>query len=306
MSDIVVSANQVSKTYGSFTALKAVNLKVKRGDILGLVGDNGAGKSTLLKLFTGLAFTSSGEVTLFDGHSKKDISQQLKRTGTMIEQPGFFPQLSIEKNLEYYRMLKGVPGKKSVAKVLETINLSSVKNKKAKTLSMGMKQRLGLGIALLGDPELLVLDEPINGLDPSGIIEMRNLFLKLNRERNITILISSHNLPELEQLATVYAFLDKGTLLEQVSARQLQERCQDFVDIAVSDPQQFLVLLEKQFVTEQFLVLSDQTIRVINPQHEIERYSSLASSHGLEISKLQRRKASLEQYFQELKERGAA
>lgn len=287
-------------------ALKAVDLSVKRGDILGLVGDNGAGKSTLLKLFTGLAFASSGEITLFGSHSRKDINKQLKRTGAMIEQPGFFPQLSIEKNLEYYRVLKGVPGEKSVAKVLDTVNLSAAKNKKAKTLSMGMKQRLGLGIALLGEPELLILDEPINGLDPSGIIEMRNLFLRLNRERNITILISSHNLPELEQLASVYAFMDRGVLLEQVSTKQLRERCQDFVDIAVSDPQQFVVLLEKQFGDEQYLVLPDQSIRIINPQNTIERFSGLASSNGLEVFSLQRRKASLEQYFQELKERGVA
>lgn len=306
MSDIVVNANQVSKTYGSFMALKAVNLSVKRGDILGLVGDNGAGKSTLLKLITGLVCANTGEIALFEKHSRTGINQQLKRTGVMIEQPGFFPQLSIEKNLEYYRVLKGVPGKDSVSKTLKAVNLGHVKDRKAKTLSMGMKQRLGLGIALLGEPELLILDEPINGLDPSGIIEMRNLFLKLNREKNITIVLSSHNLPELEQLATVYAFMDRGMLLEQVSIKQLQERCQDFVDIAVSDSQQFVVLLEKQLETKRYLVLPDQSIRILNPQHDIERYSGLASGAGLEISKLERRKASLEQYFQELKERGVA
>lgn len=142
-----MNANQVSKAYGSFLALNAVDLNVRRGDILGLVGDNGAGKSTLLKLLTGLIFASSGEISLFGSCSKKAISQQFKRTGTMIEQPGFFPQLSIEKNLEYYRILKGAPGKESVAKVLETVNLSSAKNKKARALSMGMKQRLGLAIA---------------------------------------------------------------------------------------------------------------------------------------------------------------
>lgn len=306
MTDVVVSANQVSKTYGNFAALKEVDLKVKRGDILGLVGDNGAGKSTLLKLFTGLVFASSGEITLLGEHSKKGIEQKLTRTGSIIEQPGFFPQLSVEKNLEYYRVLKGVPGKDSVAKMLDAVNLGAARDKKAKSLSMGMKQRLGLGIALLGSPELLILDEPINGLDPSGIVEMRSLLLKLNQEKNITILISSHNLPELEQLATVYAFMDRGHLLEQVSTKQLHERCQDYVDIAVSDPKQFTVLLEQQLGISEYIVLPDRAIRITNPPCEIEHFSGLASNNGLQISKLERRKASLEQYFRELKERSVA
>lgn len=303
--ETVIQANQVSKAYGNFMALKSVDLKVGRGDILGLVGDNGAGKSTLLKLFTGLSFATSGEITVLGSHSKKDIEQQLKRIGSVIEQPGFFPNMTVEANLEYYRVLKGVPGKDAVIKVLETVNLVHARSKKAKTLSMGMKQRLGLGIALLGDPELLILDEPINGLDPSGIIEMRNLFLRLNRERNTTILISSHNLPELEQLATVYAFMDKGVLLEQVSTKQLLQRCQDYIDIAVSDPKRFVVLLEQHLETEKYTVLPDQTIRITSPQKEIECFSELASSNGLSVSKLERHKASLMQYFMELKNRGA-
>lgn len=303
LAEVILKANHVSKVYGNFEALKSVDLKVQRGDILGIVGDNGAGKSTLFKLFTGLAFATSGEITLYGEHNPKDFRPKLRRSGSIIEQPGFFPQLSIEKNLEYYRILKGVPGKEAVIKALETVNLTHAKNRKAKTLSMGMKQRLGLAIALLGEPDILILDEPINGLDPSGIIEMRNLFLKLNHEKNITLLISSHNLPELEQLATVYAFMDRGKLLEQVSTKQLRERCQDYIDIALSDPKYFTVLLEQQLGITTYQVLPDNTIRIINPAYASEQFSGLASKYGLEIYKLEHRKVALAHYFLELKKR---
>ncbi|MDR1185593.1 MAG: ABC transporter ATP-binding protein [Coriobacteriales bacterium] len=304
--DVIAEARRVSKSYGRLAALKDVSLSVRQGNIFGLVGDNGAGKSTLFKLFAGLAFANEGEVSLFGECLQRDFGQRWRRMGAIIEQPGFFPGLSVEKNLECYRIQKGVPGKDAVSKALDTVGLVHAKSRKAKTLSTGMKQRLGLALALLGEPELLILDEPINGLDPSGIIEMRNLFLRLNREKNTTIVLSSHNLAELEQLATVYAFMDKGVLLEQITAKELEERCSDFIDIAVSDPEQYTVFLERRFGNIGYQVLPDKTIRLLNPQQSTDAFSGLASEQGMQIYKLERRRMSLERYYVELKEKGAA
>ena len=217
--DVVIETRGLAKRYGDVTALDDVNLTVRRGDVFGLVGDNGAGKSTLFKLLCGLAFPDGRRAApLFDAHDRRGLERRRSRMGAIIEQPGFYPNLSVEKNLECCRIQKGVPGKDAVPKLLDTVGLASVKNRPCKHLSMGMKQRLGLAMALMGEPEVLVLDEPTSGLDPSGIVEMRTLLQQVNREKGITIVLSSHHLAELEQLATQYAFLRRGRLVEQVSA----------------------------------------------------------------------------------------
>ncbi|WP_270298604.1 ATP-binding cassette domain-containing protein [Eggerthella sinensis] len=224
----------------------------------------------------------------------------------MIEQPGFYPSLSVEKNLECCRIQKGVPGADKVGALLETVELEHARKRRAKDLSMGMKQRLGLAMALMGEPEVLVLDEPTSGLDPSGIVEMRDLLQRLNRERGVTVVLSSHHLAELEQVATEYAFLRRGRLMEQVSAEVLRTRCADCIDIAVSDPARYVVLLEQELHHARYQVLPDGAVRVLDPQLDIEAYSGLASAHGLGIVKLERRRMSLEQYYFDLKEKGAA
>ena len=226
MINIVLETKSIGMNYGKVTALSNVSIKLRRGEIYGLVGDNGAGKSTLLKILTGQIFATSGEIILFGESSQSNLEHQRKRTGAIIENPGFFPHLSVENNLEYYRIQKGVTNKNIIMELLETVNLYDDRKKKCSTLSMGMKQRLGLAISLIGDPEILVLDEPINGLDPSGIVEMRNLLLCLSKKRGISIIISSHILSELEHITDVYGFLDKGKLLEQITANQLLEYLQ--------------------------------------------------------------------------------
>ena len=304
--DVVIETRGLAKRYGDVTALDDVNLTVRRGDVFGLVGDNGAGKSTLFKLLCGLAFPTEGELRLFDAHDRRDLERRRSRMGAIIEQPGFYPNLSVEKNLEYCRIQKGVPGKDAVPKLLDTVGLASAKNRPCKHLSMGMKQRLGLAMALMGEPEVLVLDEPASGLDPSGIVEMRTLLQQINREKGITIVLSSHHLAELEQLATQYAFLRRGRLVEQVSAEELQKRCQDCLDIAVSDVAVYTALLERELGHERYQVLPDGCVRIFDPQHDAQAYSGLASAHGLGVGKLELRRMSLEQYYFELKERGEA
>jgi len=306
MSASVIESKAIVKNYGGFTALNNVNITIKRGEIYGLVGDNGAGKSTLFKIIAGQVIPNGGEICLFGEHLPKNLEQQRKRTGAIIESPGFYPQLSVENNLEYYRIQKGVPGREIVKKLLETVNLYNSRKKKCKELSMGMKQRFGLAIALLGEPELLILDEPINGLDPSGIIEMRKLLLMLNMEKNITILLSSHILSELEQLASVYGFLNEGKLLEQISASNLRKRCSDYIEILVSDFERYAALLEKKLNHKQFQVLPDNVIRISNPKLEIEVFSRLASDNNMSISKLEKKQMSLENYYMTLKNGGAS
>ncbi len=302
--EYLVEARNLSKRYGSFVALKKVNISIKKGDIYGLIGDNGAGKTTFLKMICGQSFPSEGEITLFGAHQQGEQEKRRKRTGVIVELPGFYPQLTIAQNMEYYRIQKGIPGKDVVEKVLKTTCLWEVRKKKGKALSLGMKQRLGLAIALMGEPELLILDEPINGLDPSGIIEMRNLLKKLNQEKNMTIIISSHILSELEQLATMYGFLDKGQLLEEISASNLHEKCGNYLEIVVSDTEKYTALLEKHIKKVQYLVLPDKTIHIFQPEQEIEKYSQLASENGIGIRTIMLKQKTLEDYYMNLKKEG--
>ncbi len=301
MSQYVIEANQVSKSYGSVLALDRVSLCVKEGSIYGLIGDNGAGKSTFLKLLAGHVFCTNGEIRLFGQFEEKEFRRSRRQTGFMIEQPGLFPGMTAEKVLEYYRIQKGVPGKGKTEEMLKLTGIWEKRKCKCKKLSMGQKQRLGLAIAMIGEPRLLVLDEPINGLDPSGILEFRTLLHRLNEEKGITILLSSHILSELQQTAHVFGFLSKGKLLEEISADKLAEKCMDYLDIKVTDVEEFAALLERNFPEESFRVLPDRTIQISHPRREPESYSRLAADNGLYLKGLERKQASLEDYYISLK-----
>lgn len=302
MTENIVETRGLSKKYGSAYALHQVDMSVKRGEIYGLVGENGAGKSTLLKILAGHVFLTEGEFTLFGTSSTEKIEEERRRQGVLIEHAGFFPDLSVEKNLEYFRIQKGIPDKRMVEETLALVSLTDQRKKLGKQLSLGMKQRLGLAIALLGTPELLLLDEPINGLDPVGIIEMRKLLLKLNQEKNITILLSSHILSEQEQLATRYGFLQKGKMMEEISAQQLRKKCADYIEIVVADPHQYVTLLEQKLHHTEYQVLPEGKIHILHPREEIMAYSSLASQAHIGIAKMDRCKQSLEQYYMSLRE----
>lgn len=305
MNDYVIEVNQIMKSYGSLLVLDHVNIHVKRGDIYGLVGDNGAGKSTLLKLLAGHSFPTEGEIQLFGKYGEKELDNSRKKIGFMIEQPGFFPNMTVEQTLKYYCIQKGITDRKKVTELLKLTGIVEKRNSICNNLSLGQKQRLGLAIALMGEPQLLVLDEPINGLDPSGIIEFRNLLRRLNEERNITILLSSHILAELQQIATRYGFLSKGVLIEEISAHSLQEKCSDCIEINVSDIEKYSVLLEKYFSKETYKVFPENMIRIYRPRAQAEVYSKLAFENGIYIIGLKTIQSSLEDYYMESKKRGA-
>ena len=302
--ETVIETKQLTKRYGTFTALDHVDLHVRKGCIYGLVGDNGAGKSTLLKLLAGQSFPTEGEIRLLGEFEPKALDERRKDIGFMIEQPGFFPNMTVEQTLTYYAVQKGIPKRARVGEILELTGLSGKRRYRCGHLSMGQKQRLGLAIAMLGAPQALVLDEPINGLDPSGIIEFREILHRLNREKNITILLSSHILSELEQTADVYGFLNRGVLREEISAQRLREKCADRVEIALSDVEKYAAVFERAFPDKRYKILPDHSIRIEDPGEDKERYSRLALEHQIYITQMRTIQSSLEEYYMELKKRG--
>lgn len=296
----VIKTYKLSKSYKNCKALIDVNITVNQGDIYGLVGNNGAGKTTLLKILTGQSQLSSGSFELFSKSSEKDLSLVRKRTGVIIETPSFYPKLTVFKNMEYYRLQRGIPGKEKIDKVLREVGLYEAKKKKFEDLSLGMKQRLGLALAMMNEPDLLILDEPINGLDPSGIIEIRNLLLKLNKEKNITILISSHILTELSNIATCYGFLNKGRLVEELSAKDLERKCQSFLEVKVTNSKKLAALLEQKLGYKEFKVISEDVIQVFDINRSPEEISELAISNKIGLMALDEKSINLESYYMSL------
>ena len=280
-SNVIIQTHQLTKQYGQALALDHVDLSIPKGSIYGLVGNNGAGKTTLLKILLGQVFPTSGAI---------------------IEAPGFYPNMTAVQNLEYYRLQRGIPGKEKVWEKLKEVGLADAAHKKFKQMSLGMKQRLGLALALLGEPELLLLDEPINGLDPAGIIEIRSLLQKLNREKHITILISSHILAELENMATDYAFLSRGKVIQQLSAKRLHELCGTYLEIRVTEPERYTALLEKELHQRDYKVLPDGTIHISGQLEDVTPYSKLAVEQGIGLLALERREMQLEDYYMHLAE----
>ena len=242
----------------------------------------------------------SGNFELFSKSSPKDLSRERKNIGAIIESPSFYPNLTVEKNMEYYRIQRGIPGKDKVSKALKIVNLLDVKKRKFSQLSLGMKQRLGLALAIMTEPEILILDEPINGLDPSGIIEIRNLLLKLNKEKNITIIISSHILVELANIATCYGFLSKGKLVKEISAKKLNENCRSFLEIKVTNANKLAALLEQQLGYTDYKVLPGEIIQIFDSKREAIEISELAISNNIGLLKLDEKVVKLEEYYMSL------
>ena len=296
MSETVIQTRNISKCYGKFAAVSDMSIRVNRGDIYALVGQNGAVKTTLLKLVCGLTPPTGGELELFGETSERQLELARSHMGTMIETPGFFPYLSAKDNLEYYRIQRG--GRKgNVDEALEFVGLAQTGNKKFKNFSLGMKQRLGLALAVMDDPELLILDEPINGLDPMGIKEFRDIILKLNREKQTTVLISSHILGELSQIATTYGFISKGKIVEHVSSEELKEKCRSFLQIKVDNTALASDILKNKFSVENFEVAGANALHINEKYDNPELFVKAFVENGNMVSQVYRSGINLEQYF---------
>lgn len=254
--EYVLTTTALSKHYGKSKALNGVSMHVPKGSIYGFVGKNGAGKTTLIRLICGLQEPSSGEYAIYGANSKKkDIIKARRRMGAVVETPSIYPDMTAEDNLKQQCLVLGLPSYDSIPEVLKLVGLTDTGKKKARNFSLGMKQRLGIAIALIGNPDFIVLDEPINGLDPQGIVEMRELLLKLNREKQITVLISSHILDELSRLATHYGFIDKGQIVKEISAEDLDAACKKCLRVEVTDTKALARVLDKTH--NEYEILSD-------------------------------------------------
>lgn len=294
--EYVLRTNQLSKKYGNFYAVQNVNMTIEKGEIYGLIGENGAGKSTFMKMLAGLASPSEGSVELFGSIIPHNERCSM---GCTIEAPALYMELSAKQNLEVFRKAYGLTDRKVSSQILELMNLTSSKNKVVKQFSLGMKQRLAIGIALLGNPDFLVLDEPINGLDPTGIQEMRDFLLKLNKERHITILLSSHILGELSKIATKYGIFKNGKLIDEIAAKKLEEQCQCCLILKVSDVMQAITVLEKQFQTVNYEVLDDNTIRIFDYTDNPGIVNTSLMKAGITVLESTVSKNTLEDYFNE-------
>lgn len=304
MQKYVIETKNISKKYKSLYALQNVDIHVKKGSIYGLIGDNGAGKSTLLKLLAGHSYATSGNILIFGKETEKEREIERQNIGFLIEQPCFFPNLTVEQTLHYYRIQRGIVEKNRVSEMIQIVGLENKVSSKCGKLSLGQKQRLGLAIAMIGNPQILILDEPMNGLDPTGIVEIRSVLKKLNQEKNVTILLSSHILSELQQIATDYGFLSKGTVMKEISASQLKEECSTCVEMSVTDVEQLVALLDTYFPAEQIKVLPDNTIRIFNPKQSPEAYSQIAADHAIYVTRMNILETSLEDYYMILKKGG--
>ena len=286
---------ELTKKYKNFTALNGLTMNVPQGSIYGFVGRNGAGKTTLIRLITGLQHPSSGTFELYDvQNNDRKISQSRRRMGAVVETPAIYLDLNAKDNLkQQYRML-GLPDMNGIDELLELVGLADTGKKKAKNFSLGMRQRLGIAVALCGDPDFLVLDEPINGLDPQGIIEIRELILKLNRERNITILISSHILDELAKLATHYGFIDHGKMVREMSAEELEQSCRKCVRMSVTDTSVLSRVLDSMNV--EYKILDDKTADVFAKLNFTQMALTL-SKENCEIITMEEKDESLESFY---------
>ena len=254
MKEVALKTNGLTKEYGKFKALDGANMTVYRGDIYGLIGRNGAGKTTIMKTVTGLTNPTSGSYEIF-GTEGKDIGKEKRRLGCLIENPAFFSNLTGEQNLLYYCKLKGITDKKKIDEALELVDLLEAKKKKFKAYSLGMKQRLGIALAILDNPDLIILDEPINGLDPIGISKLRDTFKKINKEKNLTIMISSHILSELYAVANRFLFIDQGRVIKEVTKEELDDECSRCLVIEVNDVKKALSVLERNLGIRRYKVV---------------------------------------------------
>ena len=297
MSDYLIETKQLTKIYGEQAAVKNIDLHVKRGRIYGLLGRNGAGKTTTMKMLLGLTQPTSGEVKIWRKTLRGNEKKLLPRIGSLIESPGFYPNLTATENLRIFATLRGVPNRNAIKDALDLVGLPYKDKKLFSQYSLGMKQRLAIALAVMHDPELLILDEPINGLDPIGIAEVRSFIRELCDARGKTILISSHILSEISLLADDVGIIDHGTLLEEESLAELEQKSSKHIHFTVSNTSQAARVLERDFQENHFSVLDDHNIQLYNLTLPIGKIVTAFVANGLEVSEAHSCEESLEDYF---------
>lgn len=291
----IIETKDITKKYGKYQVLNKLNIHVKENSIYGLIGKNGAGKTTLIRIICGLQDPTNGTYFINKIDNKaKDISLVRKKIGAIIERPSIYEEMNAKDNIICQMKLVGLTNYQDVSKFLDVVGLSNVGNKKVRYYSLGMKQRLGIALALVNNPNILILDEPINGLDPEGIIEIRELILKLNKEKNITILISSHYLDELSKVATHYGFIDKGRIIEEISSEELNKKLTSFIELKVNNLKSFTNYFKNNNIPYE---IKDNNIINIYKDYNIQKFITELTNNNLEIESITKKNESLEEYY---------
>lgn len=295
MNEILLGTRDLTKQFGRQKAVDRVSLHIRKGAIYGFIGRNGAGKTTFLRMISGLAKPDSGEIEMF-GYRGKELKEIRSRVGCLIEGPGIYGSMTAAENLEVKCRLTGIRRKGYVEELLQIVGLSQTGRKKAKHFSMGMRQRLGIALALVGEPDLLVLDEPINGLDPQGIAEIRDMVLRLNEERNMTIIISSHILEELSKIATDYGIIHQGALIKEMTREELMRRCSERIEIQLEEPEKALPVLDAMGF-RAYQVADKNHIHVFERLEESAALNMELAKAGVAVISLSITSEDLETYF---------
>lgn len=297
MSKYIIETNHLTKQYGTQKSVADLNIHVEQGKIYGLLGRNGAGKTTTMKMLLGLTQPTSGSIKIFGKSMNGNEKKILPRIGCLIESPGFYPNLTGTENLKIFARLRGVPSKNSIKSALEVVGLPYNDKKLFSQYSLGMKQRLAIALAIMHDPELLILDEPINGLDPIGIAEVRDFIRELCDLRRKTILISSHILSEISLLADDIGIIDHGVLLEEESLAELEQKNSKYIHFIVSDAAQAARIIERNFHTRKFDVTDDHSLRIYDTDLPVSAINRSFIENGLDVAEAHTCEDSLEDYF---------
>ncbi|RDY26396.1 ATP-binding cassette domain-containing protein [Romboutsia weinsteinii] len=300
MQDVVLKTHKLTKVYGKQIINNDISITIRKGEIYGLIGKNGAGKTTLIRMITGLAHKSSGEIELFGKSGHIELDRARTMIGSLIEMPAFYGDMTARENLEVSRLVRNIAGEKYIDEVLELVGLHNTGKKKVKNFSLGMKQRLGIANALLGNPRILILDEPINGLDPMGIVEIRDLLIKVNKEKDVTILISSHILGELSEIATSYGFINNGELIKEISAKELEESCKQYIELEADDITKVVTILEREIKDVSYEVLPNNKMKIFNNLEKVGYINYIISTNGVIVEKIGLNTNSLEGYFMDI------
>lgn len=295
MTEPILTMNGISKIYGKSKVVDNFNLSVQKGHICGLIGPNGAGKTTIMRILAGLTLQSSGSMSMFG--EDKNIDENRKRMSFMIEAPIIDPSMTARQNMEFIRYVRGVADEKRIDEVLEFVGLANTGKKRAKNFSLGMRQRLGIAMSLLSRPEVMVLDEPVNGLDPEGIVDIRLMLKKLAEEQNVTIIISSHLLSELSELCTDFTIINHGKLIESFSADELHTKCRNHISIRTTDVNKTAAILEEKLNLKEYKVIHGEELHIFEQLDKLQLISKTITDNDIVITKLIEEGESLEEYY---------
>lgn len=293
--EILLEIKNLTKKYKNNTALDNVDLRILKGKVYGFIGKNGAGKTTLIRMITGLAFPTSGEISIFGNKGEKDLQNSRKKIGALVEGPTLYPFMTAKENLRSQQIQKGINDENEIEEILKLVNLENTGKKKTRNFSLGMKQRLGIGLSLVGNPDLLIWDEPINGLDPEGIKQIRELINHLNKDLNKTILISSHILEELENTVTDFILIDKGKIIETITKEELSKYKKEYIFVNTSDNEKAINIIEEKF--SKIEINKDaEFICIKNFNYNIDLLSSSLTDNKIQIREMKKERESLEDY----------